>query len=53
MQKLLAHLKFEKLAKNESVNFDVGKKLGFIDEGSHFMRKGTTKIMKLKAILHG
>lgn len=40
LQKLLDHLKFENIAKNESVNFEVGKKVGFMHDDAKFIRKG-------------
>ena len=40
MTKLLEHLKFENISKNESVNFEIGKKIGFMNQDGAFMRKG-------------
>ena len=40
MTKLLEHLKFENISKNESVNFEIGKKIGFMNLDGAFMRKG-------------
>ena len=38
--KLVEHLKFSNIAKNDSVNFEVGKKMGFMNEDGNFIRKG-------------
>lgn len=41
---LAEHLKFENFQKNESVNFEAGKKMvGFMNQDLNFMRKGTNK----------
>ena len=40
MTKLLEHLKFDNISKNESVNFEIGKKIGFMNQDGAFIRKG-------------
>ncbi|EFX63687.1 hypothetical protein DAPPUDRAFT_231919 [Daphnia pulex] len=42
MIKLLEHLKFDNISKNESVNFEIGKKIGFMSQDGAFIRKGKT-----------
>lgn len=37
---LVAHLGFESFAKNESVNFEAGKDMGFMNQEGNFIRKG-------------
>lgn len=37
---LTEHLKFENFSKNEAVNYEVGKEVGFMNEGGRFCRKG-------------
>ncbi|EFX63192.1 hypothetical protein DAPPUDRAFT_268909 [Daphnia pulex] len=43
MFKLLEHLKFDNISKNESVNFEIGKKIGFMNQDGAFIRKGDWK----------
>lgn len=42
MSILLEHLKFDNLSKNESVNYDFGKKMGFVNQDGNFIRNGKT-----------
>ena len=46
LEKLVEHLRFENFAKNESVNGEMGKEMGFYhpDQG-FFIRKGTKSEM--------
>lgn len=46
MTALVEHLGFENFAKNESVNFEVGKDLGFMNTEGRFIRKGKINILK-------
>jgi estrone sulfotransferase len=41
LARLVAHLRFENFAKNESVNYEGGKQLGFMNQEGRFIRKGT------------
>ncbi len=48
LDRLREHLKFENIEKNESVNFEHGKKTGFMNEDQgKFIRKGIVRITKL------
>ena len=38
--KLTEHLRFDNFEKNPSVNLEIGKKLGFMNEDGKFVRKG-------------
>lgn len=40
LARLLEHLKFENISKNESVNLENGKKMGFMNQDGHFIRRG-------------
>lgn len=40
LARLVAHLRFENFAKNESVNFEAGKQFGFMNQEGRFIRKG-------------
>lgn len=40
LARLVAHLQFENFAKNESVNFEAGKQMGFMNQEGRFIRKG-------------
>ena len=45
MTKLLEHLKFDNLSKNESVNFEMVKPIGFFNEhNGTFIRNGTVLV---------
>ncbi len=41
LSQLVAHLRFDNFAKNESVNVEIGKELGFMNNTGNFIRKGT------------
>ena len=40
LDQLIQHLQFDSFAKNESVNYEVGKVLGLMNSTGHFLRKG-------------
>jgi len=40
LNRLMEHLKFENIRKNESVNNESGKKMGMMNEDGNFIRKG-------------
>lgn len=40
LQRLTEHLKIDQFAKNEAVNYEVCKELGFMNNSGHFIRKG-------------
>lgn len=40
LTKLTEHLRFDNFAKNETVNLDFGKELGFMKNSGNFIRKG-------------
>ncbi len=44
LARLVAHLRFENFAKNESVNYEVGKQLSFMRQDGRFIRKGCIHI---------
>lgn len=46
--RLTAHLQFENFAKNESVNFEAGKKMGFMNQEGHFIRKGKSECLSIQ-----
>jgi hypothetical protein len=50
MIKLLEHLKFDNISKNESVNFEIGKKIGFMNQDGAFIRKGIQQISRRKIL---
>jgi hypothetical protein len=50
MIKLLEHLKFDNISKNESVNFEIGKKIGFMNQDGAFIRKGIQQISQRKIL---
>lgn len=37
---LVDHLRFDSFAKNESVNIEIGKELGLMNNKGNFIRKG-------------
>ena len=43
LTKLTAHLRFDSFAKNETVNLEIGKEIGVMNNSGHFMRKGNTR----------
>jgi estrone sulfotransferase len=43
LTKLTEHLRFDNFAKNETVNLDFGKELGFMKNNGNFIRKGMTQ----------
>ena len=40
LDKITEHLRFDNFEKNESVNNEIGKKLGWMNEDGKFIRKG-------------
>lgn len=40
LTKLTEHLRLDQFAKNEAVNYEVCKELGFMNNSGHFIRKG-------------
>ncbi|KAI9553518.1 hypothetical protein GHT06_021436 [Daphnia sinensis] len=40
--KLTEHLRFDNFAKNETVNCEIGKEIGLMNNSGHFIRKGKT-----------
>ncbi|KAI9552926.1 hypothetical protein GHT06_020810 [Daphnia sinensis] len=42
LTKLTEHLRVDQFAKNEAVNYEVCKELGFMNNSGHFIRKGKT-----------
>ena len=40
LTKLTEHLRFDNFEKNPSVNLEIGKKLGIMNEEGKFVRKG-------------
>ena len=40
---LMEHLSFDHFVKNESINMEASKKLGFLEQDGQFMRKGNTR----------
>ena len=40
LDKLREHLRFDNFAKNESVNFEIGKTMGVMEKDGAFIRKG-------------
>jgi len=42
LTKLTEHLRFDNFAKNEAVNCEIGKELGFMNNTGNFIRKGKT-----------
>ena len=40
LNRLMEHLKFENIRKNEAVNNESGKKMGMMNEDGNFIRKG-------------
>lgn len=46
--KLREHLKVDNFAKNDSVNFEIGKKVGFLNQEGQFVRKGALSCEFLK-----
>ncbi len=47
LARLVAHLHFENFAKNESVNFEAGKQMGFMNQEGRFIRKGIHHYLNL------
>ena len=45
LEQLTEYLRFDNFSKNESVNFESGKKMGFMQEDGHFIRKGESKFL--------
>ncbi|XP_057378326.2 sulfotransferase 1A3-like [Daphnia carinata] len=42
LAKLTEHLRFDNFAKNETVNCEIGKEIGLMNNSGHFIRKGKT-----------
>jgi hypothetical protein len=40
LSKLTEHLRFDNFAKNETVNCEIGKEIGLMNNSGHFIRKG-------------
>ena len=48
LTKLTEHLRFDNFSKNEAVNLEIGKELGFMNQNGNFIRKvkkGNTKFL--------
>lgn len=46
VEKIADHLRFENFEKNEMVNNEAGRKMGFMNPDGKFIRKGSTEINK-------
>ena len=47
LDKLTEHLRFDNFEKNEAVNNEFGKKIGFMNQDGKFIRKGMTELDKI------
>lgn len=45
LTQLTEHLRIDQFAKNEAVNYEVCKELGFMNNSGHFIRKGISIFM--------
>ena len=45
LTKLTEHLRFDNFAKNEAVNCEIGKELGFMNNTGNFIRKGKARFI--------
>ncbi len=43
LSRLTEHLRIDQFAKNEAVNYEVCKELGFMNNTGHFIRKGNNR----------
>ena len=44
LTRIVEHLRFDAFQKNESVNNEIGKELGWMNPDGHFIRKGKLTI---------
>lgn len=47
LSQLTAHLRFDSFSKNEAVNAEIGKELGFMNNSGNFIRKGNNPTLSL------
>lgn len=51
LMKLTEHLRVDQFAKNEAVNYEVCKELGFMNNSGHFIRKGIQSERTINCLL--
>ena len=44
LSKLTQHLRVDQFAKNEAVNYEICKELGFMNNSGNFIRKGAVQV---------